>query len=97
LPYQGMFRIDVRAHSTGELVDDRRPVEQNKSQAASPTSPSGTSTSNIAWTTTVSGVLSSSRSQIRTPVAVSFSIDPNGNPGGAPPGGTPPKTGAPSS
>jgi general secretion pathway protein I len=101
LPFEGLFRIDVRAHDTGEVVDDTRPVQQNNNaQTTTQTSPSGTSTTNIAWMATVSGVVSSSRSQVRTPVAVSWATDPsNQNPGGQPPGGTPspPKPGAPPS
>jgi general secretion pathway protein I len=100
LPFEGMYRIDVRAHDTGEQVDDTKPVQRtNNSQSTTETTPSGASTAKIAWMATVSGVMSSSRSQVRTPVAVSWFADPsNPNPGG-PPGGTPspPKPGAPPS
>lgn len=90
LPFEGMYRIDVRAHPTGELVDDSKPVEENTAQNKPQTTASGTSTSKIAWTATVSGVVSSSRSQISTPFAVSWSTDPtNPNPGGRPPGNQP--------
>ncbi len=101
LPFEGMYRIDVRAHNTGETVDDTRPAQQtNNAQSTTQTTPSSASTSNIAWMATVSGVMSSSRSQIRAPVAVSWATDPsNQNPGGQPPGATPspPKPGAPPS
>ena len=108
LPFEGLLRIDVRAHSTGELVDDTRPVEQGSAQKLTPSTASGNSTDKTAWTTTVSGVVSSSRSDRRQPVAVSFISNPNGNPPGGQPGGqpggapgntpTPPKPrGAPSS
>jgi general secretion pathway protein I len=59
---KGMFRIEVRAHSTGELVDDSRPVDKPKKQALSKSSPSGSSLDKTAWTSTVTGVVSSSRS-----------------------------------
>lgn len=98
LPIEGSFRIDVRAHPTGESVDDSKPSAQNQSQAVTPTTSSGTSTANIAWTTSVVGVVGSSRSQIRNPVAVSWIVDPNGaQPGGAPGTTKPPKPGAPPS
>jgi general secretion pathway protein I len=102
LPIQGSFRVDVRAHATGETVDDSRPTEVAKSQTVTPTTSSGTSTANIPWTTSVVGIVGSSRSQIRDPVAVSWIIDPSGGPPGGPPGGpsgtpTPPKPGAPPS
>jgi len=98
LPYEGMFRIDVRSHSTGELVDDTRPEQKTSSQALSPSTASGSSTANVAWTSTVSGVISSSRSDLRQPVAVSWSIDPSGGNPQQPGGSTnpPPKTAAPS-
>lgn len=98
LPFEGMWRIDVRSHPTGELVDDRKMTAQDNSQKLSPSTSSGTGTSNVAWTTTVSGIVSSSRSDRRAPIAVSFILDPNGSPPGGPPGGSPtpsPKPGAP--
>jgi general secretion pathway protein I len=101
LPFEGMLRIDVRSRATGEQVDDRKVTPQDNSQKLSPSTASGTGTSNVAWTTTVSGVVSSSRSDRLSPIAVSFTTDPNGQPGGppgGPPGSTPtppPKTGAP--
>lgn len=98
LAFEGMFRIDVRVRNTGEVVDDTKPAEENTSQSATTTTPSGTSTSNVTWTASVTGVMGSSRSALRAPVAVSWSIDPNNqNPGGGPQGGEPatPKPGAP--
>lgn len=84
LPIQGSFRVEVRSHPTGELVDDTRPVDQaNNAQQSTPTTPSGNSTSNIPWTTSVVGVVGGSRSQLRAPVAVSWILDQsNANPGG---------------
>jgi general secretion pathway protein I len=99
LPIKGMFRIEVRAHATGELVDDTRPVEKSTEQKLSPSTPSGSSKDSIAWTTTVTGVVGSARSDIRDAVAAPFEGTPQtgpqtGNPGGTP---APPKSGAPSS
>jgi general secretion pathway protein I len=96
----GLFRIDVRAHATGELVDDSKPVEQSASQTVTPTTSSGSEASKVNWTSTVTGVVGRSRSGIRTPIAAPFSGNPSNNPG-QPPGGAPapnpPRTGAPSS
>jgi general secretion pathway protein I len=97
---EGLFRVDVRAHATGELVNDSRPVQQSSSQTATPTTSSGSESSRTNWTTTVTGVVGSSRSGLRTPIATPFAGSPNNNPG-QPPGGAPPpnppKTGAPAS
>jgi general secretion pathway protein I len=88
LAFEGMFRIDVRAHDTGEAVDDTKPTEQSKEQSTTKSTASGTESDKIPWTATVSGVMSSSRTQLRTPVAVPWHVDPT-NPGGGPggPGG----------
>jgi general secretion pathway protein I len=69
LPFEGMLRIEVRAHSTGETVDDARPTEKPAAQALSPSTASGSSTDKTNWTSTVTGVVSSSRSDRLTPVA----------------------------
>jgi general secretion pathway protein I len=69
LPFEGMLRIEVRSHPTGEIVDDTRPTEKPTAQALSPSTSSGTSTDNTNWTSTVTGVVSSSRSDRLTPVA----------------------------
>jgi hypothetical protein len=97
---KGLFRIDVRAHATGELVNDSKPVQQNASQTVTPTTSSGSAASKTNWTSTVTGVVGASRSPIRAPIAAPFSGNPSNNPG-QPPGGAPPpnppKTVAPSS
>src|SRR5690349_17053492 len=49
LPIKGMFRIEVRAHPTGELVDDTRPVDKPTEQKLSPSTSAGTATDSIAW------------------------------------------------
>ena len=70
LPFQGMLRIEVRAHATGEMVEDTRPTEKPTAQQLSPSTSSGASLDNVNWTSTVTGVVSSSRSDILTPVAM---------------------------
>jgi hypothetical protein len=98
LPIKGMFRIEVRAHATGETVDDSKAVDKPSEQKLSPSTASGSSKDSIAWTTTVTGVVGSARSDIRDAVAAPFEGTPQtgpqtGNPGGTP---APPKSGAPS-
>jgi general secretion pathway protein I len=91
LPIKGMFRIDVRSHPTGELVDDSRPVEKPSTQKLSPSTSSGTSLDKTAWTTTVTGVVSTARSDLLAAVATPIvgklqTSNPNPqNPGGPPP------------
>jgi hypothetical protein len=95
-----MFRVEVRAHATGELVDDTRAVDKPSAQTLSPSTSSGSSKDSVAWTTSVVGVVGSARSDVRDAVAYPFEgmqQAPNaqpGNPGNTP---VPPKTGAPSS
>jgi general secretion pathway protein I len=99
LPIKGLFRIEVRAHPTGELVDDTRPVDKPTAQQLSPSTSSGSATDSIAWTTSVVGVVGSARSDIRDSVAAPFEgtmqapQNPGGNPANTP---APPKSGAPS-
>jgi general secretion pathway protein I len=101
LPIKGLFRVEVRAHPTGELVDDSRSVDKPQEQTLSPSKSAGSATDSIAWTTSVVGVVGSARSDIRDSVAAPFEgtqqappQNPGGNPGGTP---APPKSGAPSS
>jgi general secretion pathway protein I len=98
LPIKGMFRIEVRAHPTGELVDDTRPVEKPSAQTTSPSTASGSSKDSIAWTTSAIGVVGTARSDLRDAVAYPFEGLPQSGPQTGPPGGTPapPKSGAPS-
>jgi general secretion pathway protein I len=99
LPIKGMFRIEVRAHPTGELVDDTKAVDKPAAQTLSPSTSSGSSKDSVAWTTSVIGVVGSARSDVRDAVAYPFEgmqQSPNpqtGNPGNTP---APPKSGAPS-
>jgi general secretion pathway protein I len=95
LPIKGMFRVEVRAHPTGELVDDRRAVDKPQEQELSPSASAGSAKDSIAWTTSVVGVVGSARSDIRDAVAAPFEgipqapQNPGGNPGGTP---APPKS-----
>ena len=98
LPVKGLWRIDVHAHATGESVDDSRPVEKPTTQKLTPSSASGTSLDKANWTTTVTGVVSTARSdlmQAAPPLAGSPQNNPPvGNPKGGP-GNTPGSPNAP--
>jgi general secretion pathway protein I len=73
LPVKGMFRIDVRARPTGEVVNDTRTnVNQQTTQKLSDSSPSGGDLEKAFWTTTVTGVVGSARSDRRTAFATAF-------------------------
>ena len=101
LPVKGLLRIDVHAHATGEAVDDSRPVEKPTTQKLTPSSPSGASLDKAAWTTTVTGVVSTARSDLSQPpppfVGNPQTNNPGGNTKGAPGSspGTPNAPGAP--
>ena len=87
LPVQGMWRVDVRAHATGEMVEDSRPEEKSQSQKLTPSTSSGSSLDKVAWTSTVTGVVSTARSDLMQP-APDFAANQQNNPGGNP-GGNP--------
>jgi general secretion pathway protein I len=100
LPVQGLFRVEVRSRATGELVDDTRSTEKPKSQTVTPTTSTGASTANAQWTSTATGVVGASRSDLKAPLTAPLSGNTTAGPGGQPgtPGTpAPPKTGAPSS
>ena len=88
LPIEGMLRIDVRAHTTGEFVDDTRPVDKATAQKLTPSTTSGSSLDKVAWTSTVTGIVSRARSDRRQPVATlivgSMQSSSPGNPNGVP-------------
>jgi general secretion pathway protein I len=90
LPIEGMFRIDVRAHPTGEFVDDTRPADKATAQKLSPSTTSGTALEKTAWTTVVTGVVSTARSARLTAVATPIvgNLQSN-NPGSPNPPGSP--------
>jgi len=100
LPVEGMLRVDVRSHPTGEFVDDSRPADKPTTQKLSPSTTSSSSDSNAIWTTVVTGVVSRARSDLMQAAPAIVGNLQNNNPGNpnANPGGTPgsPKTpGAP--
>jgi general secretion pathway protein I len=98
LPIKGMFRVEVRAHPTGELVDDKRAVDKPQEQKLSPSTSAGSAKDSIAWTTSVVGVVGSARSDIRDAVAAPFEGIPQApqNPGGNPSNTPAPPKSAPS-
>src|SRR5262245_40276666 len=69
LPIKGMFRIDVRARPTGETVDDTREREKPTAQKDSESEASSDATDKLNWTTTVSGVVASARSDRKDAIA----------------------------
>jgi len=69
LQIQGMYRIDVRARPTGETVDDSRELDQSSEQKETESEASGNATEKLAWTTVVTGVVSSARSDRRDAIA----------------------------
>ena len=76
LPVKGMFRIDVRSRPTGEAVDDTKPpTNRPTAQTEAESKSSGGEMEKLNWTTTVTGVIGSARSDITQPV-----IDYGGNP-----------------
>ena len=100
LPIEGMLRVEVRAHNTEEAVDDTKPVDKPAAQQETPTKSSTEASKSIAWTTSVVGVVSSSRAEVRSPVAAPMTgrMQNNQNPGGQPnPPSTPKPGGTPSS
>jgi general secretion pathway protein I len=97
LPIEGLLRVEVRAHNTGEAVDDTRPTQQASAQTSAPSSPAGSSSANIAWTSTAVGVVGSSTAKPQTAIAAPMMGTITNNPQ-QPPGNTPPpKGGAPAS
>lgn len=105
LPVEGMFRIEVRARSLGEPVDDSRPVDKSTSQTPTPSTSAGSEMDRLAWTSTAIGVFGSSTSDVRQPIGAPFTgtltTNPGGQPGGQPggpgavPAPAPPRSGAP--
>lgn len=105
LPIKGMFRIDVRARPTGETVDDSRQLDKPTTQQVAKSEASTSATDKLTWTTTVTGVMSSSRSAIQDAVAwpmrgqagSSQGTPNNQTPGGPRTPGAPGAPGAPGS
>ena len=100
LPIKGMFRIDVRSRPTGETVDDSRALDKPTSQQVTKTESSTTATEKLAWTTTVTGVMSGARSDLQDSIAYPLRGQQAGNnkpnnPGGPNNPGSPNTPGAP--
>jgi len=87
LPVKGMFRIDVRARPTGETVDDTRAVEQQTKQKDPESSPSGGELEKVNWSTTVTGVVSTARSDRNTALGMPLRGNLTGSPNNPGPGG----------
>ena len=85
LPVKGMFRIEVRARSTGEFVDDQKTVSKPSAQKEPEGKSAGDEVDKLAWTTSVVGVVGTSGSERREAVAAELGAQPQtGAPG---PGG----------
>jgi general secretion pathway protein I len=65
LPIKGMFRVEVRAHATGELVDDTRAVDKPSAQTLSPARSSGSSKTRSRGRHPPSGVVGSAFGRAR--------------------------------
>jgi general secretion pathway protein I len=103
LPVKGMFRIEVRARSTGEAAKDTRPATKPAQQVEPESKSSGGELARIAWMTTVTGVIGTSTSDRQQPLGATYasSAPPGGGggPGGpnAPGNGNPATPGTPGS
>jgi general secretion pathway protein I len=83
LPVKGMFRIDVRARSTGELVDDQKTITKPTAQKEADSTSGGSELDKLSWTASAIGVVGTSQSARRESVAAEFVGQPqNGGPGG---------------
>jgi general secretion pathway protein I len=85
LPVKGMFRIEVRARSTGEVAKDTRPATKPTQQTEPESKSSGGELARIAWTTTVTGVIGTSNSDRQQPLGATYAS--SAPPGGGGPGG----------
>jgi general secretion pathway protein I len=83
LPIKGMFRIDVHARPTGETVDDSREPEKPAAQQDPQCDTATDADAKLSWTTTVTGIISSSRSDRHDAIAWPL----HGQAGQAGPGG----------
>lgn len=83
---KGLFMVHVRARPTGELADDSRALDRSTAQTETETRASDSALSNAAWTTTVTGVIGSARSDRRDDIATAYrgqlTSGGAGNPGG---------------
>ena len=81
---KGMFRIDVRARPTGEAVNDSRQLDKPSAQKEEESEASGSETEKLSWTTTVTGIISSARSDRRDAIATPMRGMTAGNTAGNP-------------
>ncbi|HEU4590350.1 MAG TPA: type II secretion system minor pseudopilin GspI [Steroidobacteraceae bacterium] len=96
LPIKGMFRIDVHARPTGESVDDSREPDKPAAQQDPQCDSASDADDKLAWTTTVTGVISSARSDRHDAIAAALHGQPGQNgPGGPNNPGGPNTPGAP--
>jgi type II secretion system protein I len=77
LPVKGMFRIDVRSRPTGQAVDDSKPTtDRPTAQTENEGKSSGGEMEKLSWTTAVTGVIGSARSDLTTPIAINYAGSP---------------------
>ncbi|HET9862310.1 MAG TPA: type II secretion system minor pseudopilin GspI [Steroidobacteraceae bacterium] len=109
LPIEGMFRIDVHARPTDEAVDDSREPDKPAAQQDPECESASDADDKLNWTSTVTGVVSSARSDRQHALAAPLHGQPGqagprgpNNPGGpntpgapAVPGGKPGNPGNP--
>lgn len=106
LPVKGMFRIDVRSRPTGVAVDDQKPAtDRPTAQTETEGKSSGGEMEKLNWTTTVTGVIGSARSDVVLSIAVNYAGNPQSsglnnpgnpnNPGGPNNPGNPNNPGSP--
>lgn len=83
---KGLYMVHVRARPTGEMADDSRTPERKSEQSESETRAVDSALANVAWTTTVTGVIGRARSDrreaIATPYRGELTSGGPGNPGG---------------
>jgi hypothetical protein len=84
LPVKGMFRIDVRSRPTGEAVDDSKPAtDRPTAQKEAESKSSGGEMEKLNWTTTVTGIVGSARSDRTQLIAIDYAGNPQ-SPGPGP-------------
>ncbi|HTU66219.1 MAG TPA: type II secretion system minor pseudopilin GspI [Steroidobacteraceae bacterium] len=81
LPVKGMFRVEVRARPTGDFVDDNKTLQKASAQVLSESKSGGDELDKLGWTSSVVGVIGTSRSEQTDAVAAFFASGQNG-PGG---------------
>jgi general secretion pathway protein I len=97
LPVKGMFRVEVRARPTGEIVDDQKTIKKATAQKETESKSAGSELDKLSWTASAIGVVGTSRSDIRDAIAAEFGAQPQtggpGTPGGprTPGGKVPPE------